>query len=73
MIYRVEFFRNDKRFHTKEWEYGLDTAKQHCTGMLKPYEATFARVVDEKGREVFSWPPPPEPEADSPEGAPTGA
>jgi hypothetical protein len=60
MIYRVEFFKNDKRFHSKEWEYGLDTAKQHATGMLKPYEATFARIVDEKGREVFTCPSPEE-------------
>ena len=60
MIYRVEFFKNDRRFHSKEWDYGLDTAKQHATGMLKPYEATFARIVDEKGREVFSWPAPAE-------------
>jgi len=70
MIYRVEFYKDDKRFHFKEWEYGLDTAKQHATGMLKPYGATFSRIVDDKGREVFSHPPP-EPaviETDEPEG-----
>ena len=64
MIYRVEFFRDDKRFHSKEWDFGLDSAKQHASGMLKPYEATFARVLDDKGREVFSYPPPAPPEAE---------
>ena len=57
MNYRVEFFRDDKRFHSKEWDFGLETAKQHATGMLKPYNATVSRIVDEKGREVFSYPP----------------
>lgn len=57
MVYSVEFYRDGKCFHSKEWHFGLDTAKQHATGMLKPYEATFARVVDKKGRELFTYPP----------------
>jgi hypothetical protein len=56
IIYRVEFFKDDKIFHTKEWDFGLDSAKQHASGMMERYGATFARVVDPKGREVYSYP-----------------
>ena len=61
MKYRVEFFKDDKCFHFKEWDLGLDTAKQHAIGMLKPYGASFSRIVDDKGRKVFSHPAVPVP------------
>ena len=59
MTYTVQFFRDDKLYHSRAWDLGLDSAKQHATGMTRPYDATSARVLDRKGREVFSYIAPP--------------
>ena len=55
MIYRVEFYKDGKLIHFKSWDLGLDAAKQHATGMVKPYGATSSRILDSKRKEVFSY------------------
>jgi hypothetical protein len=57
MIYTVEFLRSGKVFHTKEWDLGLDAAKQHATGMIERYGATSSRILDHKRKEIFTHQP----------------
>lgn len=54
MNYTVQFFRGDTLYHSKAWNLGLDAAKQHATGMLKPYGASRSAIVDAKQKLVFS-------------------
>ena len=55
MKYKIEFFKDDKVLHSKDWDLGLDAAKQHASGMAKPYGATSSRVLDSKRKVVFSF------------------
>lgn len=57
MIYTVQFFRGDKLYHSKVWDLGLDAAKQHATGMVKPYGATRSAIIDAKQKVVFTFEP----------------
>lgn len=57
MVYTVQFFRGDTLYHSKVWDLGLDAAKQHATGMLKPYGATRSAIVDNKQKLVFAYEP----------------
>lgn len=59
MRYTIEFLNGDRLIHRKAWDFfGLDSAKQHAVGMTERYEATSARVLDDKGRAVFIHEPP---------------
>jgi hypothetical protein len=62
MIYRVQFFKGDDLLHSKEFDLGLDAAKQHATHMAKPYEATSSRILDARGKEVFTYTVPTSPQ-----------
>lgn len=55
MTYTVEFLKGGKVFHSKEWDLGLDAAKQHATGMVKRYGATSSRILDRRRIEVFTY------------------
>lgn len=55
MTYTVEFYRDGKLFHSRGWDLGLDSAKQHASVMTPRYEATSSRVVDRRGREAFAF------------------
>lgn len=55
MKYTVQFFRGDALYHTKEWDLGLDAAKQHAQGMLKPYAATSSSILDDKRKVVCTF------------------
>lgn len=55
MKYTVQFFRGDTLYHTKEWDLGLDAAKQHAEGMLKPYGASSSTILDDKRKVVCTF------------------
>jgi len=58
MKYTVQFFRGDALYHSKDWDLGLDAAKQHAQGMLKPYGATSSNILDDKRKVVCVFEPP---------------
>ena len=58
MKYTVQFFRGDALYHSKDWDLGLDAAKQHAQGMLKPYGATSSNILDDKRKVVCTFEPP---------------
>jgi len=35
MKHKIEFYKDDKLHHSKDWDLGLDAAKQHASGMAK--------------------------------------
>ena len=55
MKYTVQFFRGDTLYHSKEWDLGLDAAKQHAQGMLKPYGASSSNILDDKRKIVCTF------------------
>lgn len=55
MTYTVEFYKNGKLYHSKGWDLGLDSAKQHASLMTQRYEATSSRVIDRRGKEAFAF------------------
>ncbi len=55
MKYTVQFFRGDALYHSKEWDLGLDAAKQHAQGMLKPYGASSSNILDDKRKIVCTF------------------
>ncbi len=63
MKYTVQFFRGDTLYHSKEWDLGLDAAKQHAQGMLKPYGASSSNILDEKRKIVCEFDLPVDPPA----------
>jgi hypothetical protein len=63
MKYTVQFFRGDALYHTKEWDLGLDAAKQHAQGMLKPYGASSSNILDDKRKIVCTFELPADPPA----------
>lgn len=58
MKYTVQFFRGDALYHSKDWDLGLDAAKQHAQGMLKPYGASSSNILDDKRKVVCVFEPP---------------
>jgi hypothetical protein len=57
MKYTVQFYRSEKLYHSKAWDLGLDAAKQHAVGMLKPYGASRSAIIDAKQKVVFAHEP----------------
>jgi hypothetical protein len=55
MKYTVQFFRGDALYHSKDWDLGLDAAKQHAQGMLKPYGASSSNILDDKRKVVCTF------------------
>lgn len=55
MTYTVQFFRGDTLYHSKEYDLGLENAKQHAKFMCKPYKASSARVIDRKRKVIFEY------------------
>lgn len=68
MKYTVQFFRGDALYHSKEWDLGLDAAKQHAQGMLKPYGASSSNILDDKRKIVCTFDLPAVPSAAGVEG-----
>ena len=57
MTYTVEFYKDGKLHHSKAWDLGLESAKQHASVMTARYGATSSRVLDKRGKEAFAYSP----------------